>query len=123
MKTSIVILMILLPGLRAIAAPVLGGENALSGAEIRACQKDGNVCLTVKSEKTIGSQLQQLHRLKNPTVILEDRKKKTSKEVKPENAYLDLANGQVVWTELKAKNKMIEVSYDLKTLERMETEL
>ncbi|MBX3040112.1 MAG: hypothetical protein KF789_05310 [Bdellovibrionaceae bacterium] len=123
MKNLIVTLLILMPGLRAIAAPVLGGVNTLAGAEIRTCQTGGDICLTVKSERTVGSQLQQLHRLKNPTVTIEDRKKKTSKELKPENAYLDLTNGQIVWTESRKKNKMIEVSYDLKTLERMETEL
>lgn len=114
--------LILMGGLQVTAAsPLSGGEHAMTGAEVAVCRPDGQLCLRIESEKTVGSKMQSLHRLTKAKVSIEDRKKKTTKTLHPVSAYIDFENNQIVWIEDQGGNKYLEVAYHLKTLHRTET--
>lgn len=100
-----------------------GGENSLSGVEMKSCRADGRKCLTVRSRKTTGSQLKTtLHVLEEPELALEDRKSGKVTVMKARTGFLDIDMNQVVLVEKRRDGSVKETSYDLKTLERMETE-
>lgn len=100
-----------------------GGENTMAGTELKSCRADGRMCLTVRSEKTEGSRIKTtLHVLKKPKLVLEDRKNGKRKEMTADSGFLDIELNQVVLVEKRKNGSVKEISYDLTTLERMETE-
>lgn len=116
-------LIIMVTGLQVFAAPLLGADHSLKGAQIRVCQPQGEICLTIEGRKTVGSQIQAYHVIENPVVVIENRKTKRVQKIHPFSAYIDLVNGQVGWNERLKGGRSRDVYYNLDSVERQETQL
>ncbi|MBX2987559.1 MAG: hypothetical protein KF802_06650 [Bdellovibrionaceae bacterium] len=119
LKSTTLIILLLSLGVAVQAAPRLGAEHGLKGAEMKSCDRAGRLCVTVKSESTVGSQLQNLHMLTEPVVTIENRRTGRKETIHGRTGYIDLEFNQLVvyW---KKNGKEKETSIHLTTFERME---
>lgn len=121
MKSWVMSILILTGAASLIAAPAAGSENSLRGVELKACRPDGRVCLTATSAKTEGSQLKALHRLTEPVVRIQNRATGKVMEEKAKFGYVDIEANQLVLQKIETSGAVTEISWDLKTLKRLET--
>lgn len=121
MKTWVTSILIQTAAAIWIAAPAQGAESSLRGAELKTCRPDNQVCLTVVTEKTLGSQLKALHSLASPEVRVENRKTGKVSVEKAEHGYLDIEMNQLVLQRAGKGGEVTEISWDLRTLRRSVT--
>lgn len=97
-----------------------GIESAMGGFKLQTCSESANQCLTIKAERTQGSQIKQLHTLTNPEIILTSKKKPVPKSIviRGDTGYVDLEENQVVVYKRNAKS-LQETSINLTTFERL----
>ena len=121
MKTWVTSILILTGAASLIAASAAGSESSLRGVELKACRPDGRVCLTATSAKTEGSQFKALHRLTEPVVRIQNRATGAVTVEKAKYGYVDIESNQLVLQKVGTGGTVTEISWDLKTLKRLET--
>lgn len=103
-----------------IKASASGIESSMGGFKLQTCSESAHQCLTVKAERTQGSQLKQLHTLTKPEVIITSQKNPAMQiiEIKGDTGYVDLEENQVIVYKRNAKS-LLETSINLTTFERL----
>ena len=96
--------------------PAAGAETLMTGFTLRSCSNDGQTCIEVTAERTVGSKLKMLHRFSNPKVNMFRTKASQEINIYADSGYIDVAENQLV---LFSKNEKFftETSIDLTTME------
>lgn len=96
-----------------------GGGSEMRGTELKSCNPEGEICLTVQAENSLGSQVKALQQMTHPRVEYHNKKNNTTERIEGTSGYIDLASNNLVVYVRNGKT-LKEIEFNLKTLNRFE---